>query len=147
MVTLEIKTMYEASHIIEVYGMPAGMSSGALFPTAYLPAEEVKEKWNGTVVIPNYAIKGLYGALRGDIYRLKDFHITDGFIYDYIDMFVPKKTEKAGFTFCPSMFEGIECGFTQDSFILEIPEDRFISEGGKSVFRITYAFPSHSNND
>lgn len=147
MVTLEIKTMYEASHIIEVYGMPAVMSSGASFPIAYLPAEEVKEKWNGTIIIPDFAIKGLYGALRGDIYRLKDFYITDDFIYDHIDMFVPKKTEKAGFTFCPSMFEGIECGFTQDSFILEIPEDRFVSEGGKSVFRITYEFPSHSNND
>ena len=147
MVTLTIKTMYEASHIIEVYGMPAVMSSGASFPTAYLPAEEVKAKWNGMVVIPDYAIKGLYGALRGDIYRLQDFHITDDFIYDHIDMFVPKKSEKAGFTFCPSMFDGIECGFTNDSFILEISDNSFVSERGKQVLRITYEFPSLNNDN
>ncbi|MBR1853482.1 MAG: hypothetical protein IJ794_10145 [Lachnospiraceae bacterium] len=139
--TLAIKTMFETSQIIEIYNMPAVLSKSATFPTACLPADEVREKWNGTILIPDYAIKGLYGSLKGDVYRLKDFKITDGFVFDHIDMFVPKKSEKAGFTFCPSMFEGIECGFTDNSFIMEVPDDRFVSVGGKLELRLTYEFP------
>ena len=139
--------MHGAVPTIDVYGLPAVISTGAEYPSAYLPADMVKEKWDGKIVIPDFSIKGLYGALRGDIYRLTNFKVTEDFIYDHIDMFVPKKSEIGGFKFCYGMFKGINnmvfdtIDPAKNYFEIEVPDRMFTLESGKAVLRLSYDFP------
>ena len=71
-------------------GFEALFDTGAVIPVFSYSAEVMKLAFGATKRFEKAEIGGIGGKGLGDIYRLKDFHVSE-FVFSELDVYVPEK--------------------------------------------------------
>ena len=127
---VEIPLLGYQRPVIDLYGLPSLIDTGAIIPMSSLSPNLLSLIWNAKPVIKDVKIGGIGGQELGDVYSLENFRIND-IIFDKLEVFVSKEQSKNkikhSFLLSATLFYGMSYTFdTRDknnqTMLIDIPE-------------------------
>lgn len=126
--TFQLNMLGYQRPVIELFGQPSIIDTGAVIPMTSMNVDLMKLAWNAELVMDNISIGGIGGRVSGKIYALKNFQIGDLF-FDKLEIFRADEPDtKYGFLLSATLFRGLEYSFNMkddynQTFIVNIPKE------------------------